>query len=705
MPFYFLQPIYLLALAATSIPLLIHLLNRRRLRRIRFPAVRFVLISQRRISRSYRLRHWLILALRTFAILLLVLLLAGPIFQSGIGLFAGGAPISLVVIIDNSLSMKWSHDNKGFEKSKEVARVLISSLREKDRAALISTHLASMESIRFKSGREALLKDLAGIQLTAQTADFSQTLGKAYELLRGPAAQKSIWLITDLSLTGWDRFDLSSIGQYDPLIPLKIIKIDNESEPLNATVREVKILNQELAVGLPVRLQAEVVNFSDKEIRDLPVELSLNNRQIEQRLVHLPPKGELTVDFQFELEKTGAYAGSVRLKKSQVVGNPSFHFVLYPQEKLKVLLVDGDPKTSLVQSETFFLNRSLNPTGEQNSSIFLPTVVIPEMLGSISLKNYQAVVLANLPVIPDHIIPRLTEYLRQGGGLLLFLGDRVQADNYNRKLFRSSIPILPAPLGEKIVLPRAKGETIGKVDTTHSTLRGFADPILKASLQSIRVHGYFRTRSANGANLLTLANGDPLLIEKRFGPGRVLLFTTAADHDWSNLPFKTAYLPLVQSLVVHLSKDRRGYVDTGITAGTKKSFILPPSFVGKKLRVVKPDLQQREINLTGQGQNAAASFQENDLAGIYRLSLQPAQASTSAFLPSLYAVNPPFLESRLQEIAPDVLRAKFDPLNFEILDSDSLEQGGTKMDLSLPLLFLLMATLVTEGWLSQRQNE
>ncbi len=705
MPFYFLQPIYLLALAATSIPLLIHLLNRRRLRRIRFPAVRFVLISQRRITRSYRLRHWIILALRTFAILLLVLLLAGPIFQSGIGLFAGGSSLSLVVVLDNSLSMKWSQDGKGFEKAKEAARLLLTSLREGDQAALIPTHLTNMESVRFKGEKEALYKELNGIHLTAQTADFSLALRRAYELLRRPAAQKAIWLITDLTLTGWDRFDLSSLGQYDPLIPLKIIKVGKKGELLNATIREVKVLNRELAVGLPLHLEAEIINFSDKAIRDLPVELSLDNRQREQRLVNLPPKGEMKVSFQFELGKTGAHPGYVRLKKPQVAGNPIYHFVIEPQEKLKVLIVDGDPKTSLVQSESFFISRSLNPTGELNSSIFLPTVIIPETLETVSLKNYQAIILCNLPVIPDRVLPRLTEYLRQGGGVLLFLGDRVQKDQYNRSLFRSGIPILPAPLGDKRILPQAEGVRIKKVDTSHDTLQGFDDPILKASLQSIRVHGYFRTPSANGSKLLTLANGDPLLVEKKIGSGHLLLFTTAADRDWSDLPFKTAYLPLVQSLVIYLSSDKRGSVDTGITAGAKKTFHLPPSFVGKKLRIVRPDLKKREISLSGQGQNAVASLEGNDLAGIYQLSLQAVQASGSSPVPALYAVNPPFLESRLQEIAVNELETKFNPMKFEIIDSDSLVKGGTKMDLSLPLLFLVMVTLATEGWLAQRLHE
>src|SRR3972149_2264783 len=154
MAFFFLYPVFLFGLAAASLPILIHLLNRRRLKRIRFPAVRFILLSQKRISRSYRLRHWLLLALRTLAVVLLVLLLANPIFH------AGGGPVAAVVILDNSLSMRWSGDGNGFKQAKEAARLLISALNDGDRAALIPTNVSGKEPFRLKGQKETLLKAL-----------------------------------------------------------------------------------------------------------------------------------------------------------------------------------------------------------------------------------------------------------------------------------------------------------------------------------------------------------------------------------------------------------------------------------------------------------------------------------------------------------------------------------------------------------------
>ncbi|MBI2540887.1 MAG: BatA domain-containing protein, partial [Deltaproteobacteria bacterium] len=368
MSFFFLHPLYLLALAATAIPLLIHLLNRRKVKRIRFPAVRFVLLSQRRISRSYRLRHWILLALRTFAVFLLVLLLAHPIFRTGAGLFAGGGPLSAVILLDNSLSMKWSGGSEGFKQAKDAARLLISSLNDGDRAAVVPTNRLDKSPIRLKGEKEILSRDAEAVQVSAGTADFSAALARAYELLREPAAQREIWLLTDMALTGWENFTIAALGQHDPLIPLKILRIGGKEEPLNATLKEVKMRGHGVGVGLPIHLEASVVNFGDREIKDLLVQLYIDERNREQKLISVPPKAEVGVGFVLQLARPGEHQGYVALKKDGLAGNPISYFTLQAQDKLRVLVVDGDPQTALVQSETFFLARALNPAGERDSS-------------------------------------------------------------------------------------------------------------------------------------------------------------------------------------------------------------------------------------------------------------------------------------------------------------------------------------------------
>jgi hypothetical protein len=697
MSLFFLHPIYLLGLLAASLPILIHLLNRRRMKRIRFPAVRFILLTQKRISRSYRLRHWLVLALRTMAIILLALLMANPIFQTGAGLFAGGGPVSLVVVLDNSLSMTWSGDGRGFKDAKEAARVLIDSLNAGDRAAIIPTSISGKEAFRLKEEKEVLLRDLQGIEISDGTANFDTALDKAYELLNVPAGQKEIRLITDMGLTGWDQFSTAALKQYDPSIPLKTLRVSAKNRPLNGAVKEIKLGGQGVGVNLPLQIEAVLANFGAAEIKDVLVQLSIDGEAREQKLATVPPHGETSVKFQSRLGKPGAHVGEITLKKEGFAGNPRSHFALHAQDKLNILVVDGDPQTALVRSETFFLSRALNPAGDQNTSLYLPTVIVADSLGAVSLESYQVVVLCNVAVISEAVAQKLRSFLSQGGGLLIFTGDRLQLDSYNQRLAQS----LPAQLREKRLAPEASAEKIGKIASSHPALENFSDPILQESLSSSRVWGYFRGAAAGKSVLVSLANGDPLILEQKVGSGTVIFVGTSADRDWTDLPVKTAYLPLMQSFTNYLAGGRRGALDSGVSVGSTKEIALPASVVGKSIRISKPNKQESQVAVVADKDQSVARFEENEQAGFYRVAL-PAAADKTPAVAQIYAVNPPFLESRLDKISESELQAKLQPIKVEVIPIEGLKHGGTRTDLALPLLAMLIVVLLFEGWLAQR---
>jgi hypothetical protein len=481
---------------------------------------------------------------------------------------------------------------------------------------------------------------------------------------------------------------------------VKTLRVVRKQPPLNGTVKEIRLGGQSVGANLPLEIETTLANFGDVEIKDLLVQLSIDGEKKEQKLTTIPPRGESTVSFQTRLAASGAHFGQVTLKKEGLAGNPAANFALDAQDKIKILVVDGDPQTSLVQSETFFLSRALNPAGEKDSSLFLPTVIVQGGLPAASLDSYQAVMLCNVASIPDAFLDKLASFLQQGGGVLIFAGDRVQADSYNRLVHRSP-PFLPAELRDRRLGAESGGEKIDKIELSHPALQGFSDAILSDSVKSARVWGYLRTAAAGGTVLIALANGDPLLLERRVGAGRVMLMATSADRDWTDLPVKTAYLPFIQSLTSYLAGGKRGALDGGISVGAIKEISLPPGYVGKSLRVIKPNQQSAEVFLSGEKGRAAARIEDNDRAGIYRLS-QPAGGDKESGAPQIYAVNPPVLESRLDEIGARELAAKLKPVPVEVIPVDALQQGGTRMDLALPLLALLIVTLLVEGWLAQR---
>src|SRR5207302_8512491 len=109
-------------------------------------------------------------------------------------------------------------------------------------------NISGREPSSLKGEKKGLLKELDGVEIADGTANLPAALGKAYELLNEPAGQKEIRLITDMGLTGWDQFSISSLKQYDPSIPLKTIRTGKQQQPLNGTIKEVRLSSQGVGV-------------------------------------------------------------------------------------------------------------------------------------------------------------------------------------------------------------------------------------------------------------------------------------------------------------------------------------------------------------------------------------------------------------------------------------------------------------------------
>ncbi len=690
-----------MALAAGVIPLVIHLLNRRQQKRLRFPAVRFVLISQRRVARTYNLRNWLLLAVRTLAVLLLALLLAHPLWETGVGLAARGAPLTAVLIVDNSLSMQVRQDGNPFDEAKEAAGRILEALDDGDRAAVIATNPLASVAPGLKSPEEAALKDLGPLAVTAGTADLTGALRTAYRLLRGAGGQKALWVVTDLGVSGWDRLSLPAVGEYDPTVPVKIVTVGPAETPPSATVKTLESRTADVAPGLDLELAATVVNFTAGEIPGVTARLTIDEKVRDEKQVTLPPGAESTIGFRFKLERPGSHSGYVSLHGDGFSGNRRHYFTLHTRDRLNLLLVDGDPQRALVASETFFLSRALNPSGDLANSVLLPEVILAGALGQVNPEGYQVVTLANVPDLPEAFVARLAAFVEGGGGLLLSLGDRVNAAEYNRLLWRGPVPLLPGPLGERRRVPLDQNVGVDEVDTGHPALAAFGDKRLLDSLRAAKVSTYFEATPTGGRVLMHLGNGQPLLVEKEVGKGRVLLFTTSADSAWNNLPLKAGYVPLMQSLVTYMAGGSRGTVDTGITAGTAKRWSTAASHAGTQLRVVDPRRSEKAVTLTAVGGEASGAFNGNHFAGIYRVVPPSADVDVAG----LYAVNPPVLESRLKRMGAEELERKLGPVSHEVMAAGALSAGGSRTDLALALVVLLMATLLFEGWLGQRNYE
>ena len=614
----FLNPLFLFGLAAGILPILIHRLTQRKAIQRKFSAVRLLLQSQRVTAKPQRLKHFLLLALRILAVLGLVFMMARPVFTRA-GLASLGGGVAKVIILDNSLSMGFREERgERYDLAKKAAKEALKGFE--GQVAIIPTvdvqgRQTTPKEVQWMKTEEAL-KELEGIPLSFGRGDTASALGLAYQRLRDLKTSKQILILSDMVRGDWEALDLSKLGVVSDA-DVTFLRIGGQGRDPNFCIKSVSLIEGEAVVGAPARLEAVVSNLSEKSGTTL-IQLYLSGTKVDQKSIDLKTGEDGKVYFELFLEKPSWIDGEVRLSGDSLPSDDIFYFSLKVREKVKVLIVDGDPRTSLKASESYYLINALRPGGLE-SSPFLIRVITEAEVASVDLRPYDAIFLLNTA---KPYPSRLASFLESGKPVFIFLGDRASPEEYN------AFTLLPWRIGELRDLGQ-KPERIAQIDLSsealHSLSRG------SESLRNASFHRYFKIEGST-KNLLTLGNHDPLLVEADIGKSKLFLFASSADLDWNDLPLKAAYLPMIQGLL-------------------KEAVSLTGNSLPVGLRVGEPfEEQVRPVQISGpQGG-----------PGIYQFSLPSGEVRRG--------VNPPFEESDLAKIAEGELQKKFGTIAVKVIE-------------------------------------
>ena len=534
----FVNPIFLLALAAGVIPVLIHRLVQRHGKVKKFSAVRLLLLSQQNLVRPERLKELILLALRVLAVLTLALLIARPVWLFS-GVFSTGEEGAKVLILDNSLSMGYREERGDrFELAKAHARDILNTL--KGRVLILPTADVpgkNLDDLPLEwMNPEKALRELEAISLSFSKGNPETALNRAFQAGKDLNAPLEVVILTDLARGEWEGLQQGRLKNVPPNLTLTFVRFGGIQRDPNLTVKEVRLSKGEAVAGAPGRLEVTVGNLSGKPA-SAQVQLLFQGAKVEQKSVDLPAGEDGKITFDLVLDKAGWVRGEVRLAGDRLPLDDQFHFPLKARERVKVLVVDGDPRTALKASESYFLVNALQPGRGEETSFHVQ--VIPEgELERMDLKSWDAIFLLNVPQPPSS---PLAAYLQSGKPLFIFLGNRVSPEHYQR------LPFFPWRLKEV-----KEGGAPARVLTGPAGLNREGSPSLSGisdeSLKKASFERYYRV-ARSGRTLLALENGDPLLVEGEWEKGRVFLFASSADLDWNDLPLNAAFLPLVHGLL------------------------------------------------------------------------------------------------------------------------------------------------------------
>jgi len=666
-----LNPLFLLGILGVALPVLIHLMGRRRAPLYHFAAIDFILRSQKRIEARLKLQHLLLLLLRAGVILLIVLALAKPLLQeSGLALSPIGAPSSNVFIIDNSFSMNYqTGESTLLAQAKARARELIASLSPSDEGYVLATHPPAGLSATggLTSDRARLLESLEGIVPSFYSTPINPSLEKALSLLNGSKKElKRVFLFTDLTQNSWR--EPQDLGDSFKRAAAFLHIIDTaRGQPLsNLAITALESSYDWTRKDGKVHLKATVQNFSDAHVKDLLVRVgwgdrpTTNGKGAAQGFLDLPPRSQAVKEFFLDTPGEAVLWGCVEIVESAdggLVADNQRYFALPSVKDMSVLVIDGAPSIYLYQCESFYLERALNPARLHHSYI-KPTVIIPKEIPSVRFKDFDLVILANVGELPSQKAAELTSYVKEGGRVLFSLGNNVRTEYYN-----TSLGELVPKLRMAVESPKESGGlSLGPLDTSHPILRVFAgerSALLGAS-NFYKVFLIEPQTTGSVSTVLSYSNGAPALLEMSCGKGRSMLFTSTFDRDWTDLPVKPIFLPLIQQICLYLTGNLIEVGPGEVIVG--QEWEMPLFQEDASMEVLDPGGNLFSPSIKSHPSRAVVVSQ-TDYPGIYRIkrvvsvSGGPVAERQSPVPWAVFAVNVDPRESDLSRIDPAQLRS------------------------------------------------
>ena len=627
----FLAPLMLVGVTALAVPIAIHLIGRRRARVVRFAALDFLMATRRRTARKFRLRERLLLAVRALACAAVAVALAKPYTScTRKGPQVTRGPQAAVLVIDDSFAAGYAVDGRPWIKAAtDEARRILTQLGPEAEVAIVRAAEGADHPSELTRDHLRLRDQLLALEPSARPADTTRALARAAQLLAASShARKTVFLISLLARTGF-RPDDPPWGKDGPLL------VASELRPAklpNLAITGLRVDPDPGAATRGVAFDAEVGNFSDAASK---VELSLTiadrvvargalalgpgERKTKHFLAALPP-GQRAADAHVTLSGDALAIDDLRWVRASL------------RDRVRVLIVDGDPRTVRHDDEVFYLEAALRPGDREDSGTSVRVITSSEELagieprrrgtaGAIELDEFDVVILANVAALPAERVNALADWVRAGGGILVAPGDHVDPAAYDRTM----LPVLPQSLRDPIdttwgAPPEERDSRalhLVKWEADHPIFRPFskaAPELADAKFFEVSLLG--PTTSPDRKVLARFTNGAAALVEASIGAGRTLLFTSTLDRDWNDLPIHPGYLPLLQQAVRHLARKHAAFGDTDHAVGS--SVVLPTGDL-KKLEVRGPD----GIGAVFEGERIAGRssvrFGRTDRPGVYRV--------------------------------------------------------------------------------------
>ncbi|HPR24944.1 BatA domain-containing protein [Lentimicrobium sp.] len=550
----FIYPNILFGLLAVIIPVVIHLFNFRKYKRIYFSNVRLLSQFQLRTRKQSQLLHYLVLATRILTIVFLVFAFAQPYIPSDSKINSGKVN-AVSVFIDNSFSMETSGDEgRLIDEARNKAVKIASAFDADDRFQLLTNDFEGRHQ-RFVS-RDEFVQSVREIAVSPAVRTLAEIDSRQRDLFNRQRTPASIaYIISDFQQsTLLTKLPDSTSGYNSYFIPVQ------GKQTGNLYIDTCWFENPVLRINQIADLRIRIRNNSKDDVQKIPVRLMINGSQRAVAAVDIPAEGSALVNLSFSNPNAGVFKAVAEINDYPVTFDDNYYFVFRVSEHIPVLAVN--------QNEAF--NKYLVPVFGLDSILHLDNSSDRQIDYS-SLPSYRLIILNNLKTISSGAVQELVRYINQGGNLLIFPSLSAKAADLN---------LLLSELGSDLYREIDSAQSrISSLNTNHPILRDvFEKNTLKEDnidLPTILKHfGILQSSGGKSETLISLDNGDPLMTVFPGGSGKVYLSAIPLADEAGNFPRHAIFVPVMLNIAFQ-SEDVQPFMyytsgGGGINAGTVK---------------------------------------------------------------------------------------------------------------------------------------
>ena len=721
----FLSPVFLIGLPLLAVPLVIHLLSKRQQKKISWGAMRFLMQAATRKRRLFRLTDLLLLLLRTAAFLFFIFALARPLLPAT--WLGGSVPREVILVLDQSMSMSRKAGGASlFELQLQKAGALLDDLKASDTVRV----LLAGESPEWLNTDSVPASGSPLRKLRAQINELKPTLGAGDLIacvreaadLEAPKDRSArvVVVVSDGQRFGW-RVDERAVwaavqsrikqAAIPTTVSLQLLGADDATA--NLCVNKIETVRAFGAVNQTLNFTASVQNHSKDASAATLLTWRVNGQSAGVTTVaELAPGAATSLSLSHQFDTAGAFDVACQLEANDdLSADNQAHLLVEVYERLPVLFVEDPISSEPLENDAAFVLAALGARkGEaqrQWRSVFEPTVIDSRALASADLSKFRCVMLSNTRSLAPAALEKLEAYVQNGGGVWLALGSQTEERFFNDHLYRGGLGLAPLKLGAAVGDPndREKFFSVRAASDAHPATALLAD-FQRLDLDRARVYRRHQFDPFSGKDvsvLLQAQGGEPVVVERKLGRGRVLVQAMPLGVSWSTLPLCQAYVAMLHEWLWYLSEPnlprRNLAVGEALVEQAPKE---------KTAELTLPDARHVELNASGSAPAAQFRYVSTRLPGEYALSTK---GTGRAAVTKFYVQRNPqesdlktFTETERQQLAA----LKEFQLNAGVNDVAHGKVQVPKHPLEgwllAALAFVLLGEIMLAGWTTHRRN-